>query len=148
LATALDLDALVQSAYLGHGQAFEGPLPPGLFKTTGLPAVPRKDPARAAEELRAVGAAGLQFTLLAAAGSRPAQVFQEQLRQAGVTVNIQTVDFGSQMAAGASGNFDAMTGSGGSLHGHVVSQIVRTFDLSPNNILNLGRYSSPQIDPL
>jgi peptide/nickel transport system substrate-binding protein len=123
---AVDRDAIVSSVYLGDATPIYGPVTPGN-KTWYSGQAPRYpyDPAKAKALLASVGlvdrngdglledasGARVRFTILTQANhirGRVATVLQEQLKQAGITVDVAALDPRSMFQRFAAGDYDAM----------------------------------------
>jgi peptide/nickel transport system substrate-binding protein len=124
---AIDRQAIINSAYLGAAEPVWGPVTPG-HGAWHLPDLPRTDhdPARAKALLTAIGftdrnrdamledasGAPVRFTILTQKGhtirERVVAMFQEQLRQVGLAVDVVTVDPGTLFKHYTARDYDAI----------------------------------------
>ena len=118
---ALDREAMLQNVFGGRGIIGRGPFPTALADTSVR--LPGFDRARAAalldsagwragaDGMRARNGRPLEFGLLVPSSSAPrmryAVLIQEQLRNVGIRVNIQSMDFNAFAERQDGGNFDA-----------------------------------------
>ena len=109
---SLDRRAMIDKIQFGDGE-LSGPVPP-VFDTA-LPkeevaAAYKRDVTRAKQLLAAAGHEDMQFSMfIANAQDMPdqASVIKQNLSEAGITVNIQSVEFGTWIAEMLAGNFEA-----------------------------------------
>ncbi len=123
---AVDRDAIVNSVYLGAAVPVFGPVTPGnrVWYSDAAPKYPH-DVARARMLLAAIGltdrngdgllddqaGAPVRFSILTQGGNIRAQtatVIQEQLRQAGIAVDLVALDFPSIAQRWMTGNYDSI----------------------------------------
>ena len=110
----------------------------------------RRDLARARAELQGAGkAGGVRFTMQVPNNSperlQIAELVQDQLKGAGLEMEIRPLDFGTVLANGGAGAFDAISlGTSGDVDpdGNLYSL---THSASAQN---LGKYSNPEVDRL
>jgi len=123
---AVNRDAIVNTVYLGAAEPVYGPITPGN-KTWFSPSLPRypHDPAKARALLAGLGltdrngdamledakGAPVRFSILTQANNireRTASVIQEQLRQAGVAVDVVALDPGSLFGRFGAGDYESI----------------------------------------
>ena len=126
IAYAVDRDAIVNSVYLGAAVPVYGPVTPGnrLWYSENAPKYPH-DVGRARTLLAGIGlidrngdgmlddqsGAPVRFSILTQGGNIRAQtatVIQEQLRQAGIAVDVVPLDFPSIAQRWMSGSYDSI----------------------------------------
>ena len=113
LAWAIDRDAILKAAYFNIGQVAQGPVPPSLFAhDPGFKPFTR-DLAKAKAALAKGGQPnGFKMTLKTpneSVAAKVSQLAQAQLKEVGIDVEIQTLEFGALLDAGSKGQFDALT---------------------------------------
>jgi peptide/nickel transport system substrate-binding protein len=159
---ALDREGMLRNVFSGRGILTTGPYPRAL-SDTGVKA-PAFDKARAAALLDSAGwRAGadgirvrngrpLEFGLIVPSSSRPrmryAVLIQEQLKDVGVKVNIESMDFNAFSERQDRGAFDAaMMSQGTDPTPATTSQNWGTSGIPPRG-QNFARYSNPKVDAL
>ncbi len=152
LSLALDREQLVKTIFFGNGRPLDGAVPETIswaYQREDRPYM-RRDLARARAELQGAGkAGGVRFTMQVPNNSperlQIAELVQDQLKEAGLEMEIRPLDFGTVLANGSAGAFDAIAlGTSGDVDpdGNLYSL---THSASAQN---LGRYSNPEVDRL
>ncbi len=113
IAWAIDRDAILKAAYFNVGQIAQGPVPPSLFAFDPSFKPFTRDLAKAKAALAKGGQPnGFKMVLKTpneSVATKVSQLAQAQLKEAGIDVEIQTLEFGALLKAGEQGAFDAMT---------------------------------------
>ena len=163
LTMSLDRAAMVRSVFDSLGKVGLGPFVRAQWSAdTTLMQLPFDRPAAArmldslgwraaADGMRHRGGRPLEFTLVVPSSSRNrgrfAVLIQEQLRQAGVKVNIEGLDFAAFLARIAKGDFDAvMDGLHPSVGPGGARQSWGTAGIHPGKGPNYGSYSAGAFD--
>jgi peptide/nickel transport system substrate-binding protein len=107
---AVDKNALVKGILRGNGQVATSSLPVMAYHNDGLKPYPH-DVAKAKSLLQEAGyGGGLKLTLLVPSGSvthrQVASAIQANLREAGVTVELQTIEASSMFSTTKAGNYE------------------------------------------
>lgn len=157
LSLAIDRQQLIEIVYFGRA-AVGGPLPPAVTKWEPLPpsALPNYTPdvEQAKQLLREAGYEGLSFKIMPIPtvpdALRIAQVIQEQLKAAGITAEIESVDFATFLQRWRESDFDTFVSLNSGftepdlhLYRHVFSQgatnVFKFSDPETDRLLNEGR---------
>ncbi len=113
IAWAIDREAILKAAYFNVGEVAQGPVPPSLFAHDPAFKPFTRDPAKAKAALAKGGQPnGFKMVLKTpneSVSSKVSQLAQAQLKEVGIDVEIQTLEFGALLKAGEQGQFDAMT---------------------------------------
>ena len=146
---AVDREALFAVAYYGVGQIAHGPIPPSSWAF---------DPdfrgrSRDLDQARAKLAEGGQpegFPMVLKVANTPlgqviTQIVQANLKEVGIAVEIQTLEFGALLEAGEQNDFDALSlGWSGRIDPDGNIQPI----FHSGGAFNYGKYNNPQIDQL
>lgn len=113
IAWAIDRESILKAAYFNVGQVAQGPVPPSLFAHDPAFKPFTRDLTKAKAAL-AKGGQPNGFKMLLktpneSVASKVSQLVQAQLKEVGIEVEIQTLEFGALLKAGEQGQFDAMT---------------------------------------
>ncbi len=149
VAFAVDREALFAAAYYGVGQIAHGPIPPSSWAF---------DPefrsrSRDLEQAKAKLAEGGQpngFPMVLKVANSPlgqtiTQIVQANLKEVGITVEIQTLEFGALLEVGEAGDFDALSlGWSGRIDPDGNIQPI----FHSGGAFNYGKYNNPQVDQL
>lgn len=145
---AVDREALLAVAYFGIGQIAQGPIPPSSWAyDASVPSV-KRDVAAARQKLAEGGQPGGFKIVLKAQSSSPlqekiSQLVQAQLAEAGIQVEIQTVEFGALLKVGEQGDFDVLSlGWSGRIDPDGNIQPI----FESKGAFNYGKYSSQAVD--
>jgi len=145
---AVDREALLAVAYFGVGQIAQGPIPPSSWAYDASVATVKRDLAAARQKLSEGGQPGGFKMILKAQSSSPlqekiSQLVQAQLAEAGIQVEIQTVEFGALLKVGEQGDFDALSlGWSGRIDPDGNIQPI----FESKGAFNYGKYSSKVVD--
>ncbi len=145
---AVDREALLMVAYFGVGQIAQGPIPPSSWAYDASVATVKRDLAAARQKLSEGGQLGGFKMILKAQSSSPlqekiSQLVQAQLAEAGIQVEIQTVEFGALLKVGEQGDFDALSlGWSGRIDPDGNIQPI----FESKGAFNYGKYSSKVVD--
>jgi peptide/nickel transport system substrate-binding protein len=160
IALAIDREAIVRAIWKGHADVVESILPPGSWAlATDLPPV-RPDPARARRLLDEAGyripggdtdAPRLRLTYKTSQNEvriRVATVIQEQLRRIGISVEIQSLEWGTFFSDVKKGNFQlyGLTWVGIS-DPDIYHHAFHSGSVPPDGA-NRGGYANPEVDRL
>lgn len=144
VAMALSRPQMEKTVFFNVGPIGYGPIPPNSWAYQSGEQIYGKTDLKAARSL----AGPFSFTLKNTNGTtavQEAQLMQAQLHEAGITMNIQTLDSGTLTQQTQQHNFDAaFFGWSGRLDpdGNTYSE------LHTNGSFNWGQYSDPQVDSL
>lgn len=109
----VDRDAIVQVVLNGAGTAGHSPFPPNNFANGTSDSYVKPDIAQAKDILRKAGIPdGFSFTLKIdtdPVNQQVAQMLQNMFKPAGVTMNIEKVEFGALLEQAKNANFEAAT---------------------------------------
>ena len=150
VSAALDRDALFATAYFGVGQIAQGPIPPSSWAYEASVPTVKRDLDRARAKLVEGGMPNGFSMVLKAQSNSPlqekiTQLVQAQLKDVGIAVQIQTLEFGALLKAGEQNDFDAMSlGWSGRIDPD--GNIEPIF--STKGAFNYGKYTSPDVDTL
>jgi peptide/nickel transport system substrate-binding protein len=145
----IDREELLAAAYFGIGEIANGPIPPSSWAyDKGARPVARD--VKAAKAKLAEGGQPSGFKMVLKGDNSPltqkiAQLFQAQLKEVGIDVQIQVLEFGALLKAGEQNDFDALSlGWSGRIDpdGNI-EPIFQT-----KGAFNYGKYSSPDVDNL
>ena len=145
---AVDREALLAAVYFGIGQIAPGPIPSSSWAYDASAPTVKHDLAAAKQKLAEGGQPnGFKMVLKAQSGSplqeKITQLVQAQLAEAGIQVEIQTVEFGALLKVGEQGDFDAMSlGWSGRIDPDGNIQPI----FASNGAFNYGKYSSQALD--
>jgi peptide/nickel transport system substrate-binding protein len=147
---AVDREALLSAAYFGVGQIAQGPIPPSSWAfEPGTPYVKREVAEAKARLAEGGQPSGFSMVLKAQSNSplqeKITQLVQAQLKEIGIDVQIQTMEFGALLKAGEQNDFDALSlGWSGRIDPDGNIQPI----FHSNGAFNYGKYSNPEIDEL
>lgn len=110
---AIDRPALLAIAYAGVGRIANGPIAPSSWAYDRSVPVPKRDLALAKKRL-ADGAKPGGFSMVCKSENSPVQLkitqlVQAQVKEIGIDMRIQTVEFAGLLKAGEQNNFDALS---------------------------------------
>ena len=148
---ALDMEAIVKGVYLGIGVPANGPISPASWAyDDSIKSIPR-DLAQAKQYLAAGGQPnGFSFDFEAVntpLSIQEGEVIKAQLAEAGITVNVVTVDGARQLADG-NGKTYQMTNYAWSGRPDPDGNVYQFFHTTPGVSLNWSGISNPQMDAL
>jgi peptide/nickel transport system substrate-binding protein len=149
---AFDREQLLKTVFWGNGRAVDSAIPETIPWATERERRPylKRDVARARSELQAAGrAGGFRFALQVPNGQSEvlqiAELIKDQVKEAGLELEIVPLDFGAVIANGGAGTFQALA-------------LGLSGDVDPDGILyglattgggqNFPRYSNPEVDRL
>jgi len=149
VAWCLDRDAINQALFFGTGAPAQTPIPPSSWAYDDSVQVYSQDYDKAKELLAAGGKPdGFEFTMLVTNtpdAQQLAEAYKAQLAEAGITANLELLEFGTLLDRSNSSNFEAVSlgWSGrpdpdGNIYGYFHS----------DGGLNRGEYSNPDVDKL
>jgi peptide/nickel transport system substrate-binding protein len=146
---AIDREALMLAAYFSVGQIAGGPIPPSSWAYDPDYPVVQRD-LDAARELLEAGGQPDGFSMTIKAANTPeqqtiTQLMQAALAEVGVQVEIQTLEFGALLDAGAQGDFDALSlGWSGRIDPDGNIQPI----FQTGGTFNYGQYENPEVNEL
>jgi peptide/nickel transport system substrate-binding protein len=152
-AYGIDRDSIVKYLWRNQAKPAIGILPPNNWAYNGSVQTYPYDPARARELLREAGQEHLSFTYRLnndnATSAQMAAVFQQQLREIGVTMQIQGNEFATFFADVIRGNFQAysLRWIGANNDPDMFNLIFHSKSIPPNGA-NRGHYSNKRLDEL
>jgi len=144
----VERDAINKVVFLNTVKPAAGPFPPGTPAYSAAIKAPQGDVALARKKLAQAGKANVSFTLLTSPGAvnaQLAQLYQAMAAQAGFTVKIETVEFGTLLDRADKRNYDAVM-LGWSGRPDPDGNIYDFFHTGGSN--NQAGYSDPGIDAL
>jgi peptide/nickel transport system substrate-binding protein len=151
LTYALDVDALVKGVYLGIGVPAQGPISPASWAYDDTIKPIQRDLAKAKQYLAAGGQPnGFSFDYEAVntpISIQEGEVLKAQLAEAGITVNVVTVDGARQLSDG-NNKVSQMTNYAWSGRPDPDGNTYQFFHTTPGVSLNWSGVSNPQIDQL
>ena len=113
IAYAIDREQIRQAVYFGLGQALQLPVPavlPWAYAKDNLPYTTR-DVAKAKQELQTAGISDVSFTFQISNASpqlqQIAELIQNQLKDVGITMEIQLLEFATMVQNGNTGEYQA-----------------------------------------
>jgi peptide/nickel transport system substrate-binding protein len=149
---AVDRAQIRQTVYYDNGKLLDTPMPETVAwaHDKSLQQYHKRDVAKARQELAAAGKPnGFKFTIQATNASPEVQqameLIKDQIKDAGLDMEIQLIEFATVLTNGQAGNFQAIGGIGWS------------GDVDPDTLyalfhtgagFNYPRYSNPQVDRL
>lgn len=112
---AIDREQIRQAVYFGAGKALQSPVPeviPWAFLSDGLMYTSR-DVEKAKQELQSAGVSNLSFTFQISNNSPQLQqigeLIKDQLKDVGVTMDIQLIEFATVVQNGNTGDYQALS---------------------------------------
>ncbi|TGE38690.1 peptide ABC transporter substrate-binding protein [Desulfosporosinus fructosivorans] len=145
----IDREALVKLIKNGAATAGHSPFAPGNLANGDSDKTFSPDTAKAKDFLVKAGKPdGFTFTYKTSTtpdNQRTAEMLQNMLKPAGITMNIEKLEFGTLLDQSIKGNFEA---SAVSWSGRPDPDQNIYDDVITNGSMNYGRYSNPQIDGL
>jgi peptide/nickel transport system substrate-binding protein len=151
-AHAIDRDKIIQYLMRNQARLATGVIPIGNWSYTSDVTTYGYDPARARQLLGEAGKTGLSFTFRTSTdemGRLVATVFQQQLREVGINMNIQSNEPATFSADIEKGNFQAYSRRwiGGNNDPDIFNLIFHS-TMTPPNGANRGFYLNPEVDRL
>jgi peptide/nickel transport system substrate-binding protein len=152
-AYGIDRDSIVKYLWRNQARPAVGVLPPNNWAYNGNVQTYPYDPRRARDLLREAGMDHLSFTYRLnndnATAAQMAAIFQQQLRDIGVTMEIQGNEFATFFADVIKGNFQAysLRWIGANNDPDIFNLIFHSKSIPPNGA-NRGHYSNPRLDEL
>ncbi len=149
VAFAVDREALFAAAYYGVGQIAHGPIPPSSWAFDPDFRSRSRDLDQAKAKL-VEGGQPNGFPLVLKVANTPlgrtiTQIVQANLKEIGIAVEIQTLEFGALLEAGEQGAFDALSlGWSGRIDPDGNIQPI----FHSGGAFNYGNYNNPQVDQL
>jgi peptide/nickel transport system substrate-binding protein len=146
---AIDREALMVAAYFNIGQIAGGPIPPSSWAYNPDYPVVRRD-LDAARALLESGGEPDGFSMVIKAANTPeqqkiTQLMQAALAEIGIQVEIQMLEFGALLDAGAQGDFDALSlGWSGRIDPDGNIQPI----FQTGGTFNYGKYENPEVNEL
>jgi peptide/nickel transport system substrate-binding protein len=146
---AIDREALMLAAYFNVGQIANGPIPPSSWAYDPDYPVVKRDLDAARAKL-AEGGQPDGFSMVIKAANTPeqqkiTQLMQAALAEVGIQAEIQTLEFGALLDAGAEGDFDALSlGWSGRIDPDGNIQPI----FGTGGTFNYGKYENPQVNEL
>lgn len=148
---AIDRKAVLQTAALGEG-AVTGPITsPAYRSNVNARPCPTRDLAKAAAYLKAAGSPSVSIRTIVSQGEyatslAEAQTVQAQLKDAGITLNLDVLDSAAYVTKWLAGDFDAAIALNG---GRVdPDTMYKRYFTSTGNLNKVAGYSSPTLDGL
>ena len=151
LSYAIDRAQIRQTVFFDNGRALDTPVPeaiPWAYDPAHHPYL-KRDLAKARQELAAAGKpSGYKFTLQIANNSpelqQTAELLKDQVREAGLELEIQLLEFSTVIANGSAGEFQALAlGWSGDVDPDTLNSLFAT-----GAGFNYTRYGNPQLDAL
>lgn len=150
LALALDREQIRRTVYFDNGKVLDGPVPESIsWAYAATHPYLKRDLGRAKQELAAAGRPnGFKFTFQISNASpelqQVAELIKDQLREVGMEMEIQLLDFAAAMANGQKGDYQALAlGWSGDTDPDTLNTL-----LSSRSAFNLARYNNPRMDSL
>jgi peptide/nickel transport system substrate-binding protein len=153
MAYAIDRDSIIKYLWRNQAQPAANLLPPNNWAYNGSVKKYPYDPERAKQLLREAGQERLKFTYRLnndnGTASQTAAIFQQQLREIGVTMEIQGNEFATFFADIIKGNFQAysLRWLGANNDPDIFNYVFHSKSVPPNGA-NRGHYSNPRVDEL
>jgi ABC-type transport system substrate-binding protein len=152
IAHAIDRDKIIKYLWRDQARAATGVIPDGNWCYTADVATYPYDPARARELLRETGRTGLSFTFRTSTDETTrllATVFQQQLKEVGIEMNIQANEPATFSSDIEKGNFQAYSRRwiGGNNDPDIFNLIFHSA-MTPPEGANRGFYANPAVDRL
>jgi peptide/nickel transport system substrate-binding protein len=152
-AHAIDRESIIKYLWRGLARPAVGILPPNNWAYNGDVVKFSYDPERARQLLREAGQEHLRFTYRVntdnATSMQMAAIFQQQLRDVGVTMDIKGTEFATFFADVIKGNFQAFSlrWIGANNDPDVFNFVFHTKSVPPNGS-NRGHYANARVDQL
>jgi peptide/nickel transport system substrate-binding protein len=152
IASAIDRDAIIKYLWRGEARPATGVLPPENWAYEGNVTTYPRDVNRAKELLKEAGYDHLTFTFRATNDDITrlmASAFQQQLAEAGVTMDIRSTETATFFADLVAGNFQMYSARwvGGTDDPDFFNLVFHS-KMMPMKGANRGHYSNPRIDDL
>ena len=150
---AIDREQIRKTVFFDNGKALDSPIPETIpwayLKDASDHPYLKRDVAKARQELAAAGkASGFKFTFQISNASpqlqQTAELIKDQIKEVGLDMEIQLIEFATVVANGQSGNFQAL-GLGWS--GDVDPDTLASLFLTGAGF-NFAKYSTPEMDKL
>jgi peptide/nickel transport system substrate-binding protein len=149
ISCAIDRQQVLDTASLGEGEVTAPATPPFYRAPLNSLTCYEKDLAKSQSLMNEAGVSGFDFTIIAATGEPPtalaeAQNIQAQLKELGITVNIETLELGVYVDRWLKGDFDAAVAlNGGNPDPH---NMFSRYWLSTGNLQGVSNYNTPELD--
>jgi peptide/nickel transport system substrate-binding protein len=153
LAYGIDRESIIKYLWRNQARAATGVLPPNNWAYTGAVTTYPYDPQRARQLLQMAGHENLSFTYRlnsdTATGVQMAAIFQQQLREIGVTMEIKGTEFATFFADVIQGNFQvySLRWLGSNNDPDMFNLIFHSKSIPPNGS-NRGHYANSRVDEL
>ena len=152
IAHAIDRDKIIRYLLRDQARPATGVIPPGNWAYTGDVMTYRYDPELSRSLLRETGQTGLSFTFRTSTDEATrllATVFQQQLKEVGIQMNIQSNEPATFSADIEKGNFQAYSRRwiGGNNDPDIFNLIFHSA-MNPPDGANRGFYGNPEVDRL
>lgn len=152
IAYAIDMETIIKYLWRGQARQATGVIPAGNWAYEGNVTTYAHDPGRARELLKEAGQTGLAFTLRTSTDETTrtlATVFQQQLKEVGITMTIQSNEPATFSADLEKGNFQAFIRRwvGGNNDPDIFEYAFHSMKTPPNGA-NRGFYRNPRVDEL
>ena len=152
IAHAIDREKIIKYLWKDQARSATGVIPIGNWCYAADVATYPYDPERARELLRETGRSGLSFTFRTSTDETTrllATVFQQQLKEVGIKMNIQANEPATFSADIEKGNFQAYSRRwiGGNNDPDIFNLIFHS-TMTPPNGANRGFYANPEVDRL
>jgi peptide/nickel transport system substrate-binding protein len=152
IAHAIDRDKIIRYLLRGQARSASGVIPPGNWAYTSDVTTYRYDPELARSLLRETGRTGLSFTFRTSTDEATrllVTVFQQQLKEVGIQMNIQSNEPATFSADIERGNFQAYSRRwiGGNNDPDIFNLIFHSA-MNPPDGANRGFYGNPDVDRL
>ena len=151
IAHAIDRNALIEHLWRGQVRPAYSVLPPNNWAYFGAVRRYEYDPARARAILEEAGHTNLSFTYRTSTdetGLLVASVLQEQFKQVGIGMEIQSNEFATFFSDVLNGNFQmySLRWIGGNNDPDIFNSVFHSEMVPSNGGRNRGYYSNPQVD--
>jgi peptide/nickel transport system substrate-binding protein len=152
IAHAIDMETIIKYLWRGNARLATGVIPEGNWAYEGNVTTYEHNPERARELLGEAGQTGLAFTLRTSTDETTrtlATVFQQQLKEVGITMTIQSNEPATFSADVEKGNFQAFIRRwvGGNNDPDIFDYVFHSMKTPPNGA-NRGYYINLRVDEL
>ncbi len=152
IAYAIDREKIIKYLLRGEARPASSPIPPNNWAYEPNVAHYPYDPGKARQLLSEAGHPNLTFTFKCSSSDEArmlAAVLQQQLKEAGITMEIRSNEFATFFADVQKGNFQAYSLRWiGANNDPDIFNLIFHSKMFPPNGANRGRYSNPEIDRL
>lgn len=152
IAYAIDRDKIIKYLWRDGARTSSGAIPPNNWAYEDNVAKFPYDPAKARALLQEAGHPGLTFTFRSSSSDEArmlATVLQQQLKEAGITMEIRSNEFATFFADVQKGNFQAYSLRWiGANNDPDIYNLIFHSKMFPPNGANRGRYANPEVDRL